>query len=434
VNLTLLLPVALAALAALLLPLLIHLARRSERRPTDFAALRWLQAQARPKRNLRFDEWPLLALRLLLLALLALLLARPVLFGTPDATPWVVAAPGVSAETLRSFDAPENAQRRWLAPGFPKASETPPLNHVAVASLLRELDASLPAEAALTVLVPEVINGADAERPVLSRRIDWRIESSASERTIDTDNSPPSFPRKRESTDVALPEERSMDSHLRGNDEPSGAPHHVTPTLFVRHTPDRAPALRYLQAATTAWRTDASAGNSTASNAASATINIADTTQPLPANAKLLIWLAPGPLPDTVRHWIEAGGTALLDAQAKLPGIEHGTARWRGADGDVLVRSIALGRGQALQWTRAMTPAQMPELLEADFPRRLRAVLLPAPPAPARVVAAAYAPQTGAVPWPEMPRELTPWLAMLIAVLFAIERWFASSPRRRTSG
>jgi hypothetical protein len=434
VNLALLLPAALAALAALLLPLLIHLARRSERRPTDFAALRWLQAQARPKRNLRFDEWPLLALRLVLLALLTLLLARPVLFGAPDAAQWVVAAPGVSAETLRSFDAPDVAERRWLAPGFPQASQAPPSNRVPAASLLRELDASLPAEATLTVLVPEVIDGADAERPELSRHIDWRIESSAPERTVDADNSPPSFPRKRESMDVALPEEKSMDSRLRGNDEPGDTPHLVTPTLFVRHTPDRAPALRYLRAATTAWHTDAGAEDRTTSNPASTAINIADTTQPLPANAKLLIWLAPDPLPDTVRSWVEAGGTALLDAQAKLPEIEHGTARWRDADGDVLVRGIALGRGYALQWTRAMTPVEMPELLEADFPQRLRAVLLPAPPAPARVAAKAYAPRTGAAPWPETPRELAPWLALLIAVLFAIERWFASSPRRRTSG
>ena len=433
-NLALLLPAALAALVALLLPLLIHLARRSERRPTDFAALRWLQAQARPKRNLRFDEWPLLVLRMLLLALVALLLARPVLSGAPDATPWVVAAPGVAAETLRSFDAPEGAERRWLAPGFPRASEPPPSQRVPVASLLRELDAALPAEAALTVLVPKVIDGADAERPVLSRHIDWLIESGTPERTIDADHSPPSFPRKRESMDLVLPEEKSMDSRLRGNDEPGDTPHLVTPTLFVRHIPGSAPALRYLRAATTAWRTDASAGNSSASNATSAAIDIADTTQPLPANAKLLIWLAPGPLPDAVRGWIEAGGTALLDAQTRLPGIERGTARWRDADGGVLMRGIALGRGQALQWTRAMAPAEMPELLEADFPQRLHAVLLPAPPPPARVAAEAYAPLVGGAPWPEKPRELAQWLVLLIAVLFAIERWFASNPRRRTAG
>ena len=71
----LLAPLGLAALAALVVPLLVHLRRRTEEVPLDFAALRWLDPRPRPRRRLRFDEWLLLALRLLLVALLALLLA-----------------------------------------------------------------------------------------------------------------------------------------------------------------------------------------------------------------------------------------------------------------------------------------------------------------------------------------------------------------------
>jgi hypothetical protein len=78
---TLLFPLGLAALAAGLLPLLIHLARRHPYTPLDFAALRWLRAQIRPRQRIRFDDWPLLLVRLLLLAALALLLARPALTG-----------------------------------------------------------------------------------------------------------------------------------------------------------------------------------------------------------------------------------------------------------------------------------------------------------------------------------------------------------------
>ncbi len=77
----LLLPAGLAALFALLLPLLLHLHRRTEQQPAMFAALRWLQGRQRPQRRIRFEEWPLLALRLLLLAALALLVAQPVLYG-----------------------------------------------------------------------------------------------------------------------------------------------------------------------------------------------------------------------------------------------------------------------------------------------------------------------------------------------------------------
>ena len=80
-NLAFLLPAGLAALAALVVPLLLHLARRHEQTPTDFAALRWLRQKPKPRHRIRFDEWPLLLLRLLLLALLSLWLARPVLSG-----------------------------------------------------------------------------------------------------------------------------------------------------------------------------------------------------------------------------------------------------------------------------------------------------------------------------------------------------------------
>ena len=110
----LLLPVALAALLALAIPLAIHLARRSEAVPTDFAALQWLRQKPRPKSRIRFDERPLLIVRLLLLTLLALWLAHPVLPGSADRTPVVAAVPGVDA----GAPAPD-ARNIWLVPGFP---------------------------------------------------------------------------------------------------------------------------------------------------------------------------------------------------------------------------------------------------------------------------------------------------------------------------
>ncbi|HRQ35608.1 MAG TPA: BatA domain-containing protein, partial [Chiayiivirga sp.] len=80
-SLALLLPGALAALTALALPVLIHLARRDVHRRIDFAALRWLAPEARPRRRLRLEERALLAARLVLLALIALWLAQPALSG-----------------------------------------------------------------------------------------------------------------------------------------------------------------------------------------------------------------------------------------------------------------------------------------------------------------------------------------------------------------
>ncbi|WP_146907065.1 BatA domain-containing protein [Arenimonas daejeonensis] len=115
-SLGLLFPLGLAALAALLLPLLVHLVRREEQRPTDFAALRWLTARLKPRAKLRFEDLLLLALRLLLVAAMALLLARPVLYGGTGDAPWLLVAPGADPAAAPSL--PENTERRWLAPGF----------------------------------------------------------------------------------------------------------------------------------------------------------------------------------------------------------------------------------------------------------------------------------------------------------------------------
>ena len=109
-SLAWLFPAGLAALAALLLPLLIHLARRDQQGPLDFAALRWLRAEPRPRSRLRFDERLLLALRLLLLALLALWLARPALHGVEDRRPFVAIMPGVAAAAMANQALPADAR------------------------------------------------------------------------------------------------------------------------------------------------------------------------------------------------------------------------------------------------------------------------------------------------------------------------------------
>ncbi|MGJ4729318.1 BatA domain-containing protein, partial [Luteimonas sp. SDU101] len=152
-NAVLLMPAALAALAALVLPLLIHLARRQQQRPTVFAALRWLRARPKPRRRLRFDEPWLLAVRLLLLALLALWLARPALLGVQDLRPRLLVVPGVDASVVGQARADTQADARWLAPGFPTLEQPAPAGDAAVASLLREFDATLPAGAPLAVLL-----------------------------------------------------------------------------------------------------------------------------------------------------------------------------------------------------------------------------------------------------------------------------------------
>ena len=385
----LLLPAGLLALLALSIPLLLHLTRRTEQRATVFAALRWLQTSERPRRQVRFDELPLLALRLLLLALLAMLLAQPVLSGLPGARHWVAVAPGIDrAEARAVLDLPD-AEWRWLAPGFPALDRETPARLQSTSSLLRELDAALPDAAALTVIVPRRIDGLDGERPALHRAVDWRI--------VDTQEAPANATPK-------------------------------TPVvLAVRYGQADDPALPYLRAVAAAWRV-------APATAAARPVRVTSgpSSEPLEAQVAWLVWLVPGALPPEVRAWIAAGGTALLGVASQAPEAAEGKALWRDTRGEVIVRGRAWGNGRVMQLTRELTPATLPELLDPGFPDRLRTLFDPPQP-PQSAFAATQAPRPGGPALPPVPQPLQPWLAVLVALLFVAERWLATSSRRRRS-
>jgi len=373
----LLAPLGLAALAALVVPLLIHLRRRTEEVPLDFAALRWLEARPRPRRKLQLDEWLLLALRLLLVACLALLLARPAVLGWEDDSAQVIVAPGVDPAAARKVAGPD-APLRWIAPGFPEVAAGAPATGTPIASLIRQFDAELPQGAPLTIIVPSVLDGVDAGQLRLTRKASWRlIESKA------------------------------------GAEQPAPP---ASPALAVRHAEGQAGALRYFRAAASAWsdtpRFEASTG--------------AD----LPPRASVLVWLTPGPVPQAVSDWIGAGGTALLGDTAQIAMPASSAALWRDGAGNALVEGGVMGAGRVLRFTRPLAPAAMPALLDPAFAATLRDLVSPPARPPMRVSAAAHAPAGGIAPFPLPPRELAPWLAVLIALVFLAERLLATRRRR----
>lgn len=412
-SLALLFPAALAALAALLLPLLIHLARREQQRPTIFAALRWLGEQPRPRRRVRFDEWLLLLLRLLLLALLVLWLAQPVRLGPFGPQRWHVVMPGVAGDGLQSArqGAGDTGAWHWLADGFPvfgpAAAPPAPATTASASSLLRQLDAELPAHVALTVYAPEILHGADAERPRLSRDVDWQVVPAAE-----------AAMQQRAAADTAMP----------------------TLWLHEDRTQRDRDDVRYLQAAADAWRAGAEAQD------AQAQASQQQTSQPqapvqapawtrleqgaaLPDDARLLAWLSDAPPTDAVRAWVAQGGVLLLTAAAPFAMPEAAAVSWRDADGAPLLRQTGLGAGTVLQWQRPLQAAAMPQLLEPAFAARLRAALRPTP-APQRVMASAHAPVRGLPAWPLRGQDLRPWLLGALLVLLLLERWWATSRRR----
>ncbi len=385
-NLALLVPGALTALAALLIPLLIHLSRRSEQRPTDFAALRWISAQLRPRRKIVFQEILLLLLRLLLLAALALFLAQPVSKQTPAPAHWVMVVPGADINAAKNSVLEKKSEWHWLSPGFPAFDDKPLTKNLNLGSLLRELDAQLPANTSLTVFVPEQISGLDGERIKLSRQVDWKIV-------------PGPMPI------ISVEEDKSP---IR---------------LAIRYDQAHAEASIYFRAAHATWQGErkASEKDSLDANALSAALK---------PDRNALIWLSAGPLPNEIHEWVRKGGTVIVSKETLVPEIKSGVPIWRNEQGKVLISATSMGQGRILQWQQVLKPDAMPELLDASFPSRIQSLLSAAPELPTRALATSQKPLTGAKAFPEAPMSLQLWLALFIAALFLLERWLANAPRR----
>lgn len=374
----LLLPAGLAALLALAIPIVIHIARRTEARTIDFAALRWLDAAPKPRRSLTIDERLLLAARLILLALIALWLAAPVLWNAADDRRVVAVLPGADATTVGAAVQPGD-RVVWLAPGFPERALSPAAPEDPI-SLIRQLDAELPADTPVELVVPANLDSVDAERPRLSRRVEWTVGAEG--------------PAPR----VAA---------------------HRPLALTVRFAPEAEDAVRYFRAAAASW---------TPADAEPA-FDDAATDRGVPSNARHLIWLASGPVPAPVERWVRDGGVILTSLEARIPVEGETVPVWRGTAGEPLAVAGRLGRGRVIRLTRYLEPAAIPQLVEPTFPDALAAMLDP-PPAPSRVAAADHAPLTGAAPYDQPPLDLRPWLALLIALLFAGERWLATRRQR----
>jgi hypothetical protein len=385
VNFSLLLPGALLALTALILPLLIHLSRRSEQKPTDFAALRWISAQLRPRRKLVFQEILLLLLRLLLLILLALFLAKPVSMQAASPRQWVVVVPGADISTIKD-QANTKDDWYWLSPGFPELGNAPNNSDIPISSLLRELDAQLPARTTITVVAPEILSGLDGERIRLSRKVEWTIVPGNMQ-TIAT---------------------REKGQAIR---------------LAIRHDEKHINDAIYFRAAHAAWQVEQNANEKE-------TLDSADISSALKPDRSTLVWLSAGELPADIRDWVFKGGTILVSKETLAAEIKSAVPIWRNEQGRVLMRTAAMGQGRILQWQQDLKPEAMPELLDANFPEHLKSLLQTKPPAPTRAFAKSQTPLLGAQARTDAPQSLQIWLALLIALLFLLERWLANSSRR----
>ncbi|RTQ53752.1 hypothetical protein EJV47_03185 [Hymenobacter gummosus] len=190
-------PAALLALLGLLVPLAIHLWNRRPGRVVPVGALRWLTAGAnRRMRQLHLTQWPLLLLRLLLLAVLAAALAGPRWQQPPrPARPQVLVAPAVLASPAWPLLRPRvdslrrrGAELRAFAAGFPllpdSAAERAAVRQDSAARSGAAADWYWPraAEAAdsfpgqpLHVFTPATLAHFQGSRPALPARLHWQL-------------------------------------------------------------------------------------------------------------------------------------------------------------------------------------------------------------------------------------------------------------------
>jgi len=384
-SLALLAPAGLFALFALALPLALHLVRRGEESTIEFAALRWITARVPPRRRVRVERPWLLALRLALFAALALLLAQPVLQSERAVAPhWIAVAPGADLDAARAVLDGDGDWHR-LAPGFPALDAAIGDGPVPVASLLRQLDAEVPAATRIDVVVPQELGGLDGERIRLGRTIGWHV--------------------------------------VPGHAPISAAPAPATTKIALRFRADE-PGAAFVRAAVTALNAD---------GRTRFVLDEAAADAPIPADANWLIRLADG-LDAASRAWIERGGRALV---ARLPDAS-GEPLWRDADGRVLARRMPLGAGWLVALAGPLAPDALPLLPDAEFPTRLAAALEDTAPAPDRAFAADAQPagdatRSGAsAALATASRALDPWLALLAAFLFLAERIVATRAPRDT--
>jgi hypothetical protein len=313
------------------------------------------------------------------------LLARPVLTQPPGAqTSRVLVAPGSDLAAARAAVAAANSDWRWLAPGFPAIETEPPSTRVPVASLLREADAALPLGATLIVVVPEQLSGLDGERPVLAHAVDWHV----------------------------VPGRMPVDETAAADGKAE---------IAVRYAPEAEASLKYLEAAIAAL-------NATGSR--TYVLDAEPQNAPIPDSAHALVWLGSEPT-QAVAAWIDAGGTAIVDHQPRATGAPA----WRDAGGNVIARVAPGGRGRLVALAAAFSPREMPALLDADFPTRLRSLIEGTPPPPTEAAAETMRPRTTdataseSAATPASTKPLDPWLALAIALLVLAERVVATRAR-----
>jgi hypothetical protein len=426
VSLGLAAPLWLVGLLGLLAPLVLHLLARGRGRRVRVGSVRLLaDSPPRRPRRLQLQRPWLLALRCLLLALVALALAGPRLrrevaaAATPR--PWVLVEPGVDASVTTARRAiAAGAEVRLLAAGLPRAAAVadpaalPDLAAVpgGLWSLLREAAATAPAGTRLLVVTRGRLTALRGERPTLANPVEWHEVPDSrpnrwGARTLATDGGAALLVGMSDRTRTTFAREpaSAIDSAARepGVEVPSGVdalpaddrpPQQPRPVrVQVLAAPDRTADARYVRAAIVA-----------AAEAAGVTIEIAPPSGAR-APAALTFWLADAPPPPSLVDAARDGGWLITDGgsseescrgsfavvataapvalyrcggnppPAASGAREPRVAAWRADSGRAVLLEQRLGSGRWLRFASRFHPAWSDLVLSPAFPEWLRELL-----------------------------------------------------------
>jgi aerotolerance regulator-like protein len=423
VSLGLAAPLWLLGLLGLLAPLVLHLLARGRGRRVRVGSVRLLaDSPPRRPRRLQLQRPWLLALRCLLLALVALALAGPRLRREAAAAamprPWVLVEPGVDASVTGARGAiAAGAEVRLLAAGLPRAAEVadpaalPDLAAVpgGLWSLLREAAAKAPPGTRLLVVTRGRLTALRGERPALANAIEWHevpdprpnrwvaralaTDGGAALLVGTSDRTRTTFAREPASTIAGAARgpgvggPRGVDA-VPADDRPPQQPRPVR--VQVLAAPDRAADARYVHAAIAA-----------AAEAAGIRIEIAP-REP----AALAFWLADAPPPPALLDAASKGGWLITDggsaeescrgtfvvvataapvalsrcsgdspsaAASETPAPR--TAAWRTDAGRPLLVEQPIGSGHWLRFASRFHPGWSELVLSPAFPEWLRGLL-----------------------------------------------------------
>jgi hypothetical protein len=423
-------PAALWGLAALAVPIALHLWSRRAGRPVRVGSIALFAGAPPPvARRLRLaDPW-LLALRCAVLATLVGALAGPVWHtgARADGTTWVLVAPEVLADSSSAARLDSlidgHAERRLLAGGLPPLTPSDRAAATSVRirptdpwSLLREAAFLAPPGTRFVVVAPAALPAPAGDRPVLRNPVTWIPLGPA-----------PAAPR------AAMPPAARL--------------------VRVYSDAERREDARYVAAALEA------AAAATGIPAVVSSREAAAPPHDVAEHADWIVWLAARPPPGELQREVRGGATLLVDAGGAAPVERAGELRtitahaggpvptvWRRAGlsnatgpraplwtddrGTALLTAERLGAGVVLRFDSRFHPAWSDLVLLPAFPQAVAALWAePGPePPPRRLTATQILPDraSGSGPRPAGPtRDLYHLFWLAAVVLFFWERRLA---------